>query len=461
MPPLISQKQVQAVILAPQLRQGLRLLAMGMPELRREILKEMSENPVIDDVDDGCENVEAAATREADPSDPADERGVGDGAVDVLGVAYLEGANRDMADPETSERRERFFASQVSEESLEEHLLKQIPVSDIDEKDGELVEMLIGELDADGYFRGSLRTIAEVSGTSEAHLRELLAKISYLDPPGCGATSLGECLLPQLDLIADEFLRNRVRGVLGRLNDIPFMKSVDREVVQALRMLNPRPGSAFRNRRYESEYVRPEVKAVRGPGGYRAVVDAQDMPTIRISKRCLRMLEDPAVDDKTKAYLRERLASVRGLIDAVDKRQETIAAIAQAIFDAQPEFFRGGLDALRPLTMQQVAKKVGVHHATVSRTVRGKYVATPKGVFELRQFFTSGVTTESGDATSMTAVMARLRDVIMAEDVARPLTDDILTQKLREFGYEVARRTVTKYRKRLGIPSATKRAVRG
>ena len=198
---------------------------------------------------------------------------------------------------------------------------------------------------------------------------------------------------------------------------------------------------------------------VRG-NGFDVEVDDSGLPTIRISKRYLDMLEDPKVDKATRDYVRERLASVRGLIDAVDRRKETIAAITRAIFEAQPSFFRDGMSALRPLTMQQVADRVGVHHTTVSRTVRGKYVATPKGTFELRRFFTSGVSTASGEDASVMTVLHRIRALVESEDVEHPLSDDVLSRKLKALGFSVARRTVSKYRLRLGIPSASKRAVR-
>ena len=459
MTPSVSQRQTQTVVLAPQLRQGLRLLAMGISELRGEILREMNENPVIEDVGDEPPGDEPAAAAESDAVEP--DREPGDGAVDDLGIAYLEGANRGSPDPEAVERRECFFSNQVSEEGLEEHLLNQVKVSDIPAADFPLVEMLIGELDGDGYFRGSLREIAEVTGDDEAHLRDLLRRISYLDPPGCGATSIEECLTPQLDTIRDEFLRTRVRAALRRINDLAFIKSLDREVVMALKSLDPHPGRAFRRHGYESEFVRPEVRAVPCDGGYRAEVDDRWLPTIRISKKYMDLLENPQTDEETRAYVKERLASVRNLMDAVERRQETIAAIAQAIFDAQPDFFRSGIDALRPLTMQEVADKVGVHHTTVSRTVRGKYVSTPKGVFELRRFFVSKVEMDDGEIASVTTVLRLLKELVLAENVAKPLSDDRLSQMLKAQGYEVARRTVAKYRQRLGIPTAAKRAVRG
>ena len=450
--PSVSQRQTQSVVLAPQLRHGLRVLAMGRQELRRELLKEIAENPVIDDDGAPREMAEEPDVGEADLP--------GDGAVDELGVAYLQGANRGSPNPESRDRRDRFFANLESVESLEEHLLAQVKVSDIAEADQPLVELLIGELDGDGYFRGSLAELAEVSGASEAKLRALLARLSAFDPPGCGARSLAECLESQLDSISDAVLRRRVRALLGHLNDLAAVCRADPAVVAALRTLNPRPGSAFRHSRYENDVIRPEIRVRRHGDGFSVEVDDGNLPTIRISTRYLNLLEDPDVDQETKAYVRERLASARQLIDAVERRKETIAAIVRAIFEAQPGFFANGMDALHPLTMQAIADKVGVHHTTVSRTVRGKSVATPKGTFELRRFFSSGVSMSDGETASVTTVLRLLAELVKTEDLVHPLSDAALACKLKALGYAVARRTVSKYRVRLGIPSAARRAVR-
>ena len=177
----------------------------------------------------------------------------------------------------------------------------------------------------------------------------------------------------------------------------------------------------------------------------------------RISPRYLKMLGDPGVDEEAKAYIRGKIASAKMFVEAVERREETIVSIAQAIFDAQPGFFESGLKGLRPLTMQEIAEKVGVHHATVSRTVRDKYVSTPKGVVELRKFFTSGLTTDSGEQVTTDAVQTRLKALIDEEDKAHPLSDDALSTLLKKEGFPVARRTVAKYRAAIGIPVASER----
>ena len=456
-----TQAQKQGQTLAPQMRQGLKLLAMNLPELRQELLREMSVNPVIDDVVPTLEKTtvsdqESKLAERERPSDYPDDES------DYRETAYMEGIVRGKngSDPDALARREKFFENQTKDESLEEHLLGQLPVSDIEPEDRGLAEILIGNLNDDGYFVGSLPDIQMISGEGEPKIRQVLAQIGELDPPGCGAITLADCLRPQLDAIADVVVRERVRKLLGRLDDVAAAKVDDAEALKALRSLNPRPGRIFRHQRPGEEFVNPEVHAVRCSDGWAARVDARSLPEVRISGKYLKLLDDPEASAETKAYVREKIAAAKSLVDAVAHRQETVESIAQAIFDAQPGFFEQGLKGLKPLTEEQIAKAVGVHPTTVSRTVRDKYAATPKGTVELRRFFVSGVTTESGEMVSKTKILDRLRELIDAEDRAHPLSDDKLSDLLKAEGFPVARRTVAKYRTALSIPGASERRLK-
>ena len=462
-----GQAQTQTMTLAPQMRQGIELLAMNLPELRLRLDRELSENPCIDEVEPTLETAtvsgkqqEAEDRHEASGSDyPEDDYEPEYGTAAAI-----------TRDEDASERRQRFFDNQTKEETLEEHLLTQLKMSDILPDDIPLAEMLVGELNDDGLFAGSIPDIQMVSGESERKILDTLAKISELDPPGCGARDLRECLLAQMDKLDGSPFQEEVRELVDRhLEDIASgrIAAIERDlgisheryadILKELRTLEPRPGRAFRREGKSVGYVNPEVHAVRTSGGWTAFVDDRSLPDIRISPKYLRMLDDPDTDRQTKSYIRERIAAANAIIEAVEKRQETITNIAQAIIDAQPGFFESGLKGLKPLTMQQVADKVGVHHTTVSRTVRDKYMSTPKGVVELRRFFTSGVTTDSGEQVSTDAVKERLKAIIAAEDAAHPLSDERLSGALRKEGFQVARRTVAKYRAALGIPGASER----
>ena len=448
----LSQSQTQKQTLAPQMRQGLKMLAMSLPELRSELLAEMAKNPVIDDVEPTLEK----ETISAKESEREDEERVSDYPEDdnARDAAYLDGFNRGSSgtDPEAIERRQKFFDNQVREETLEEHLLSQLGSSDIDEKD-----LPLAELNDDGRFDGSLPDIVMVTGETEAKIRSVLAKIREFDPPGCGATTIAECLAAQLDKIEDASLRGRVRTLLGRLEDVAAGKAGDAEALKALRTLDPRPGRAFRHDARGTEYVNPEVHVVKCADGWEARVDARSLPEIRISSKYLTMLEDPNVDHETKSYIRERIAAAKAIVEAVQKRRDTIEAIAQEIVDRQPGFFEKGLKGLKPMTMQEVADKVGVHPTTVSRTVNDKYASTPKGTVELRRFFTQGIVTDSGEEIARDRILDRLKALVDAEDKAHPLSDEKISELLKGEGFPVARRTVAKYRALAGIPGTSER----
>ena len=466
----IRQGQVQAQVqtMSLQMQHSLRMLAMSLPELRASLYEELSKNPVIEGIESTLEN--STTTQQERETEAKEYEGEDHYDVDMDDHAEADYT----ADADALERRQKFFDSQTVEETLEEHLLNQLEASDIDPRDYPLAEMLVGELNGAGYFDGSIPDLMMVSGESEAKIRAVLRQITELDPPGCGATSVEECLLAQLDKLDGSPYQQEVREILERhhLEDIAAGRfgvvekdlgmSHERyaDVLAALRTLEPRPGRAFRRAGKSITYVNPEVHAVKVDGRWVARVDDRSLPDIHVSKKYLRMLEDPKTDKETKAYIRQQIAAVNELEEAIERRQDTISNIAQAIFDAQPGFFEEGLRGLRPLTMQDIAAKVGVHHTTVSRTVNDKYVSTPKGTVELRKFFTQGFVDRNGEQVAKDAVAEKIRGYIDREDKAKPLSDEKIAQLLKADGLDIARRTVAKYRLSLDIPgTAARRSV--
>ena len=459
----LRHEMSQTTVLAPQLRQGVKMLAMNLPELRAELYREMSENPVIEDIEATIEG-ETVSQQERE-SEKHERELVGDYTEDddIPASTYT-------ADADAVERRQKFFDSQTREESLEEHLLNQLESSDIAEEDLPLAEILIGELDDNGLFVGSIPDIVMVTGASEAKIRETLRRISELDPAGCGATTLRECLLAQLDKLDGSPYQEDVRELVDRhLEDVANgrIAAVERDlgisheryadILEALRTLEPRPGRAYSRSGREIAYVNPEVHAVKVGGRWTARVDDRSLPDIRISPKYVKMLSDPSIDKETKDYIRGRIAAAESISEAVEKRQDTLSRIAQAIFDAQPGFFEEGIKGVKPLKMQEIAEKAGVHYTTVSRAVRDKYASTPHGTVELRKLFVHGVATEDGGQIAKDVVAERIRELVGKEDKAHPLSDEKLSQTLKGEGFSVARRTVAKYRGQLGIPGASER----
>ena len=456
----ISGEQRQTQKLAPHMMQGLKLLAKSLPELRAEIAEEISRNPAIEDVDHPLETALSEVARRNDETDREPDYPDDDFEP---GVDY---------DSEAADRRQSFFENQVKVETLQEHLLSQLPLSDIPRADWPLVETLVGDLDESGYYKGSLPDAEMAFGRSEGEILALLAKIMDFDPPGCGARSVRECLLAQMDALEDSPYEDDVRAIIehhledleaGRIGTVEKSLGLTHTQLAAalkeLRTLDGRPGRQYASERERVEYVNPEIHAVKREGHWMAETDARSLPTIRQSKPFRRLLSDPSQSDETKAYVRERIAAAEAFADAVAHRQETVQSIAQAIFDRQQDFFEHGLKALKPLTELEIAEAVGVHGTTVSRTVRDKYASTPQGTIELRKFFVTGVRTADGEVLSQDAVLGRLREIVDAEDKSSPLSDERIAARLKELGYPVARRTVAKYRDRLGIKGASARKV--
>lgn len=463
---MLSLRQGQRLTqqLAPAMRQSIKVLAMNLQELRQEIVSQISQNPMIDEVEHTLEVPMAVAESSASAKE--------DAASDAL--PYDEAAPSVNIDEDAAERRQRFFDNQVCKETLQGHLERQLELSDIPVNDRPLAEMLIGQLDDNGYFVGSLPDIVMVSGTSEAHVLKVLSAIRKLDPVGCGSRNLKECLLSQMDALDDSPWEREVRLLVeNHLEDIAAgneekilraLNITHDEYVKALevlRTLEAKPGRAYEGMGIANRIVKPEVHAVREGGRWVAEVDDRSLPDIHISKTYLKMLEDPSVPKEAKEYLRERLLSAQQLIDSIEHREETIRKIAQEIFDRQPGFFTEGLKGLKPLTMLEVAEKVGVHPTTVSRTVNDKYASTPRGTVELRHFFKQGIETSGGDVVTKEAVYDDLRRIVDEEDKSHPLSDEAISEKLKAHGYPVARRTVAKYREALGIRGTSERRRKG
>jgi RNA polymerase sigma-54 factor len=454
----ISSEQRQVQTLAPHMMQGLKLLAKSLPELRAEIAAEMSRNPAIEDVDHPLETALSEVTRRSDETDREPDYPDDD---------FEPGRNYDE---EAAERRQSFFDNQIKTETLQEHLLAQLPLSDIPHDEWPLVETLIGDLDESGYYKGSLPDAEMAYGKTEAEVLSVLAKIMEFDPPGCGARSVRECLLAQMDALEDSPYEDDVRNIIehhlgdleaGRIGVVEKALGLTHAqfaaALKELRTLDGRPGRQYASERERIEYVNPEVHAVKRNGRWVAETDVRSLPDIRLSKTFERLLADPKQSAETKAYVKERIAAAMAFRDAVANRQRTVQSIAQMIFDRQQDFFEHGLKALKPLTELEVAEAVGVHGTTVSRTVRDKYASTPQGTIELRRFFVTGVKTADGELLSQDAVMEALRNIVDGEDAASPLSDERIAAKLKERGFPVARRTVAKYRDRLGIPGAIAR----
>jgi RNA polymerase sigma-54 factor len=463
------------MVLAPQLRQSLEMLQLPMLELRAVIQQEMETNPTIEDVTDPHEvSVDAEvppATTDAQEGEPLDFDKDIDGLVKLdeeWRDYFLQGMENASHSEDAEERRQFLLDSMKQPVSLQDHLLDQISLTALSDADKQLAESLIGNLNDDGYFVGNLEELAVQMGCNPHHLHDILAVIQEFHPTGVGARDVRECLLLQLDALGEGAQVQLARQIVAHhLDDLAARrhKLIAKELAvsaQALldaetfiRALDPRPGRIFAPEL--SEYVTPEVVVQWINGRYTVLLDDDQLPHVRISAHYRQLLQDPGTTAEVKSYIRERIRAGAFLIKSIHQRQRTIRRIAAEIVEAQQDFLDQGIAHLRPMTMSAVAAKVGVHETTVSRTVANKYMTTPRGVFEMKFFFTPGLRTSDGSSVSNKTVQDRLSKLVAEESPADPLSDQAIQEKLEQAGIHVARRTVAKYRIILKIPPSHQR----
>ena len=358
--------------------------------------------------------------------------------------------------------------------TLRDHLRSQLSLVNLGDRDRALVALLIDALDEDGYLTQPLEEIAVLlSAEAEAGLEELaiaLRHLQNLEPVGVGARSPGECLCLQLrcgnENEADDPARRLALEIAGKhlellaARDYTRLRNVtragDEELRAAQRLiqaLNPRPGASFA--RVEARYVVPDVIVRKSRSVWRASLNPEAMPRLRVNRLYAELAARPRNGGGNA--LGSQLQEARWLIKNVQQRFDTILRVSQAIVDRQRHFLEHGEVAMRPLVLREIAETLGLHESTISRVTTQKYMATPRGTFELKYFFGSHVATEAGGAASSTAIRALIKQLVAAEDPQRPLSDSRIAQVLGEQGIVVARRTIAKYRESLQIPPVNQR----
>jgi len=449
------------VTLSPQVYQGLNILAMPIADLQQLIEVEMLENPVLE-----VDETDAESSESEEPVDERDEERSWDEWLEMYEDldAGIQTAPRD---PNAESTNTEEFVGGV--QSFDDYLLDQVSLLDLTERVAKAARLVVGSLDDDGFFVGSLDEIATLAEVTPAEAEKALNAVQQLDPPGVAARDLSEALCLQMESLGiDE--PNLLRIVRDHLDDVAanhFRKvaralKVDedevRRLVEILRLLNPRPAGAF-SPGPSPGYIVPDVTIRRFDDEWLITSNNEAVPTLRVSPRYRSMLKSGSTaDDETRRYLKDKIRSAESFIKNVDRRKDTVTRITQIILEVQAEFFEDGRGLLRPLRLEDVAVEIGVHLSTVSRGVTGKYMATPYGLFELKHFFSGGYRTTTGTDVAATSIKQRLRELVREEDPAKPLSDQKLAEMLSDEGVTVARRTVAKYREELRIePSWARR----
>jgi RNA polymerase sigma-54 factor len=371
---------------------------------------------------------------------------------------------------EEAERNHDAMANMASRpQSLHEYLVEQFALLDHTPEIREFGEYLIQNLDHNGRLQSSLAEMVEVYGQpiSMEAAERALALLQSLDPPGVGARDLKECLLLQIkpDMPFRDVMVTLISSHLEDLehNRLPViqrktgysLETIKAALEEMKHVIDPYPGRGFEVRPVQR--VTPDVSVEKDDEG-RWVVKLIDeyTPQLRISKRYIQMLRNNP-DQATKEYIKRKVDSAKWLIESIEQRNNTLRKVAQAIVDHHTEFLEKGPEAIVPLKMQQIADRVGVHVTTVSRAVDDKWIQTPRGLFPLKRFFGGGTQTADGEEVAWDIIRRKLKAIVDAEDKSNPLSDDALVESLAKEGYNLARRTVTKYRKNLNIPSSRQR----
>ena len=469
--PQIQLRQSQQLVMTPQLTQAIKLLTLTNLELESVIAEEMAKNPLLEmSSGDEAEGPAEEVADEAPALSLTDELIPGGGGEDDRPLDYdFEGqaletdSYTDVTVSRSGGEEFDFERLEAAATSLSEHLLAQLH--------GEsgptalLAEIIIEQIDASGYLSAPLRDIADDAGATMQEAEEALALVQDLDPAGVGARSLSECLALQAkaadryDPAMARLIDNLDLLAKGRMNDLKRICGVDDEdladMVRELRDYDPKPGTRFSAE--GAEQITPDVFVRQTRGGYSVELNTAALPRLLINRRYYQELRSGPQDKKSKAWLSECLASANWLVRALDQRARTIVKVVSEIVKTQQGFFESGAEALKPLTLRQVADAIEMHESTVSRVTSNKYLLCERGLFELKYFFGSGVASSDGEGegASAEAVKSAIRDIIERE--TEILSDDAIAALLKQRGFDCARRTVVKYRESMGMGSSVQR----
>jgi len=481
------QKQVQRLVMTPQMQQSIKLLQMNAIELEQLTEQQIRDNPFLElreEEDSSTQDPSQIKNQASDPFPSPDNNAEPEKrninpeveearhkdlekepeAFDKVDTdwedLYSDSENKVYYQKESYEQ-EDFTEYTAKGTSLYEHLMRQVELSVLEGRDKQIGEYIIGSLDENGYLQSSLEDIAENLQAPLEQVEDALDVIQSFDPPGIGARNLAECLRLQLEeqnvrdyriyLLIDEHLKELQQK---KFKEISKAMNISQEwIIQAfhrISRLEPKPG-----RRYTKEqpqYINPDVVVKKVDGKYLYFLNEGRSSNLRINSYYRQLLKNNShLSKEDKAFALEKFRGAIWFLKNIEKRKLTILRITEAIMNAQQEFLERGIKHLKPLTLREVAEEVEMHESTVARVTSGKYVETPRGIFELKYFFSSGLQTETGDNASSTSVKEILSQIIDDEPPGKPYSDQKISKILEKRGIKIARRTVAKYRDQLKI----------
>ncbi len=462
-------RQRQQLVMTPKLQQALKLLQMPAIELQQMLKQEIMENPLLEEVDE-LDEVREEGNEEEEEKTETDTPADGDDAKPTEGEAGEEKIDWDEYLNDgfeigglAEERQEEFFEKvPVAKRSFTDQLISQLRIVTDDEQTIAIGDYIVGSLDDSGYLTCDLEEIAHAFEVSVEEVDRVLEIIQAFDPPGVGARNLRECLLIQLEakgqddtiaarIIRDHFEEFKQKKYLEIGKKLKVTVQEIQSQCKLIAALDPKPGLEVSAE--DPKYVIPDLVVENVDGKYVVYLNDKNIPRLRVSQSYHdELLKDTRDGDReTREFINSRLKSAKWLIQTIEQRRRTMIKVMECISRKQREFFERGTAFLRPLTLQQVASEINMHESTVSRVTTNKYVQTPRGVFELKYFFSSSLGTRDGGEVSAKSAKDKIRRIINAEDTHNPLSDQKIADILKNGGLNIARRTVAKYREQLNI----------
>jgi len=468
----LQLKLSQQLTLTPQLQQAIRLLQLSTQDIHQEVAQMLDENPLLEMIEESASTVFSAAPLSAEQGggakssdDGAAQPGAEERDTDSFADEPADWGASGGAARSADDEDENYPEQAAEQASLREHLHEQLTTSSLDDRDRKVVGLLIDALDENGYLAQDLEELAELLPAElEITLDDLetaLVQLQHLDQPGLGARNLGECLAlqlkalpkdtPQRDLaisLVSNHLDLLAAHDFARIKKLLRCSDDDLRAAQHLITdLNPKPGTEFDQS--VADYVMPDVIVEKHRNKWRARLNVEAMPKLRVNQIYAGILQQR--DDKNSSQLSTQLQEAKWLIKNLQQRFETILRVAQAIVDRQGNFLEHGEIGMRPLVLREIAEELDLHESTVSRSTTQKFMLTPRGIYEFKHFFGSGLATESGGTCSSTAIRELIKQMVGGEDTRKPLTDSRMSEILAQQGIVVARRTIAKYRETLHI----------
>lgn len=468
----LELKLAQKLIMTPQLQQAIKLLQLSRLELTQLIAQELVENPVLEE-EIGIEGIEEEPKEFEEPTGATETieetieelKGPSIEELKFISDDYFEERGSDGRDlgyfPEQEEETPSYEQILSKPTTLTDHLLWQLRLSTSDRTLEEIGELIIGNLDENGYLQSSIEEIASINGAKPEDVERALNFIQGFDPPGIAARDLRECLLIQLrhlglqGSLVEEIVKNHLSDLEKRRYD-SIAKELNvplRNIISSLKIiggLEPKPGRSYYN--IDVRYITPDVYVQKIGEDYIVTLNDDGMPRLRLSPfyRNLIRTKD-LLSPGEKEYLEEKLRSAIWLMKSIEQRGKTIYKVAESIVNFQRDFFEKGLDHLKPMTLKDIAEAVSMHESTISRVTTNKYMHTPQGLFELKFFFSVGLPSK-GERISTVYVRDMVKKIVSQENPQKPLSDQQIVEILRSKDINVARRTIAKYRLELNIP---------